>query len=82
MEQVSIPLNSETSSLYMRASREKKRKAEFLVNFWLKDFFRNRKKNRDELFQIMDEISAIAKSNGLTPEKLEEILAEIKNEKK
>lgn len=82
MEQVSIPLNDETASLYLRANREKKRKAEFLVNFWLKDFFKTRKKAKDELFEIMDEISAIAKSNGLTPQILEEILTEIKNEKK
>ncbi len=82
MERISIPLNSETSSLYLKASSEKKRKAEFLVNFWLKDFFRRRKRSKDDLFDIMDEVSAIAKSNGLTPEKLEKILEEIKNEKK
>ncbi|MBI5217418.1 MAG: hypothetical protein HY958_00615 [Bacteroidia bacterium] len=82
MEQISIPLNDETASLYLRANREKKRKAEFLVNFWLMDFFKSRKKAKNELFEIMDEIGAIAKSNGLTPEILEEILTEIKNEKK
>ncbi|OFX16979.1 MAG: hypothetical protein A2033_13845 [Bacteroidetes bacterium GWA2_31_9] len=76
MEQISIPLNDEIASLYISASREKRKKAELLINLWLKDFFKSKKNPKDDLFKTMDEISDIAMKNGLTPEILEEILNE------
>lgn len=76
MEQVSIPLNDETASLYLRASLEKKRKAEFLINLWLKDFFKSRKKAQKDFFEIMERTGKIAKDRGMTPEILEQILNE------
>ncbi|MBI4649378.1 MAG: hypothetical protein HY738_22955 [Bacteroidia bacterium] len=76
MRQISIPLNEETFSLYLRASSEKKKKAEFLIGLWLKDFFKSRKKAQKEFFEIMEQTGKIAKERGMTPEILEQILNE------
>lgn len=82
MKEVTIALNDDIATLYLKASREKRKKAESYINRRLKDFFKPQKESIDELFKTMDEISAEAKKNGLTPEILEQILQEINKEMK
>ena len=82
MKQVSIPLNADVAMAYIKAKPEVRKKAEFLVNLWLKDIFRSRKTSVKNLFETMEMASKIAQSNGLTPEILQDIFQDIKNEKK
>lgn len=51
----------------------RRKKAELYINAWLKDFLGD-KTSDDQLFEIMNSASAIAKKNGLTTEKLDELL--------
>ena len=82
MKQASIPLSPSVASLYLNADLRKRKKAEQIVNRLLPEILHSRKKGVEELFKTMDEVSRIAKANGLTPEILEEILQEIKSERK
>ena len=76
MKQVSITLEPELASVYSKAKPEIKKKANYLVNLWLKDIFKSKKRRRLELFDAMEAASRIAQANGLTPEILEQILNE------
>ena len=63
--------------IYEQANDEKKKKAEQYFNAWL-NIFLNTQSQDAILFEIMNKASAIAKKNGLTPQILEEILADEK----
>ena len=74
MKQVSITLEPDVAFVYSKAKPGIKKKANYLVNLWLKDLFKSKKRRREELFDAMEAASRIAKNNGLTPEILEQIL--------
>ena len=76
MKQVAIFLAPDIASVFLKAKPQERKNAEALVNIWLKDLFMSKAKAKKELFKTMDRISAIAKTNGLTPEILERILNE------
>ncbi len=76
MEQISITLEPDVASAFLKAKPQIRQKAETLVNLWLKNLFTRKSKSHEELFELMDQISKIAQANGLTPEILDEILNE------
>jgi len=77
MKKASIPLKSSTASLYLRASAKKRKEANELADLWIRDFLRSKRKDKDALFEVMDIAGKMAKRNGLTEEKLQEILTEL-----
>ncbi|MCK9639752.1 MAG: hypothetical protein M0R39_07555 [Prolixibacteraceae bacterium] len=76
MKQVSISLNPEIASAYENATVEERKKVDYIVNSWLKSIFIKKADAREELLEIMQTAGKIAQANGLTPEKLLEILNE------
>ncbi len=76
MKEVSISLNPEIANAYLSATAEERKKVDYIVNSWLKTIFIKKAAAREELFEIMQTAGKIAQSNGLTPEKLLEILNE------
>ena len=82
MSKISIPLEPSVASLYLSANAQKRKEANALVNLWIKEFLRSKKKNKEALFEIMEAAGKIAKRRGLTERKLKEILTEIDEENK
>lgn len=78
MKQVAIHLESDVAYAFLKAKPQVQKKAETVVNLWLKDLFMSTAKTKEEFFKSIDRLSKIAQANGLTPEILEDIL----NEKK
>ena len=78
MEQISISLEPDVASAYLRAGPDVREKAQAAINLWLKELFTSRNKVIEDFFSSIDELSEIAQQNGLTPEILKQIL----NEKK
>ena len=76
MKQVSIQLDPIVASFYEKAGYEEQKKAEYLINFWLKNFFTSKREARQELFDAMEMAGKIAQSKGLTYEILQQILNE------
>ena len=76
MTQVTISLEKDVASAYNKANPQMRKKAEILVNLWLKDLFSGKAKTKKELFEIMQTAGKISQSNGLTPEVLERLLNE------
>lgn len=72
MTLITIPLDKETARIYNDASEEEKRKIQFLVGLFFKDFILSPR----PLAEIMDEVSDEAEKRGLTPEILNSILRE------
>jgi len=82
MTQVAITLETDVASAFLKVKPQMRKKAETLVNLWLKNFFISKASAKKELFKTMDRVSAIAQANGLTPEIFEQIMLEIKQEMK
>ncbi|NCO55708.1 MAG: hypothetical protein COS14_13790 [Bacteroidetes bacterium CG02_land_8_20_14_3_00_31_25] len=76
MKQVAISLETDVASAFLRAKPQMRKKAETLVNLWLKDLFISKARAKKELFEIMQTAGKIAQANGLTPEILEQLLNE------
>lgn len=76
MKQVAISLETDVASAFLKAKPQMRKKAETLVNLWLKNLFISKAMAKKELFKTMDRIGATAQSNGLTPEILERLLNE------
>lgn len=76
MKQVTISLEADVASAYLRAMPDVRKKAETLVNLWLKDIFNQSDDPRKELTDAIKVVSRIAQSKGLTPKILEQILNE------
>ena len=76
MKQVTISLEPDVASAFLKAKPQMRKKAETLVNLWLKDLFTSRARAKTELFKTMDRASAMAQANGLTPKILERFLNE------
>ncbi len=73
MENITIPVPPYIARAFENADSNVKRKAEIYINAWLSDFFSTKSAN-EQLFAIMKQASSEAKSNGLTQEKLDELL--------
>jgi len=76
MTQVTISLETDVASAFLKADPQMRKKAETLMNIWLKDLFKNKTKAKKELLEIMQTAGKIAQTNGLTPEILERLLNE------
>ena len=76
MTQVTISLETDVASAFLKADPQMRKKAETLLNIWLKDLFTSKTKAKKELFEIMQAAGKIAQTNGLTPEILERLLNE------
>ena len=76
MKQVSINLDPEIASAYQKATVEERKKVDYIVNSFLKNIFKKKADARKELFELMQTAGRIAQANGLTPEKLDEIINE------
>jgi hypothetical protein len=70
---ISIPVDEETARAFSRASAEQQRKLQILLNLRLRELTSGPTKS---LQQVMDEIAAAAKQQGMTPEVLESLLNE------
>jgi len=73
MENIQIPVPPFIAKAYQNADSSVKRKAEIFINAWLSDFF-SEKSSNEQLFEVMKKASSEAKANGLTPDKLDELL--------
>lgn len=76
MTQVTISLETDVASAFLKADPQMRKKAETLLNIWLKELFTSKAKAKKELFEIMQTAGKIAQTNGLTPEILERLLNE------
>ena len=72
-ETITLQVDSDAANIFRTASAEQREKLQLLMGIWLRQF---RKDEPQSLQQTMNEISARAKSRGLTPELLEEMLKE------
>jgi hypothetical protein len=73
MNTISIHVPSSLAHIYEGANEDKKKKAEQYISAWLNAFLSSKSPD-DRLLDIMHEATVIAKKNGLTPEKLDELL--------
>lgn len=76
MENITVKLDSQVALAYSRANVKERKKANHLINLWLKNIFLSKKRQREKLFEIMEQSGRIAQSNGLTPQLLEQIFNE------
>ncbi len=70
MREISIPVDEKTALLFDKADNDRKNSLNFLISEWLKE-----DKNRDGLELLMDKVGFRAMANGLTEDKLFEILS-------
>lgn len=70
-KQINITVDEHTAYLYDKAPAYKKHSINFLLSEWLKE-----DTNKEAISVLMDNIGFQAMSNGLNPEKLEELLNE------
>ncbi len=73
MENITISVPPYIALAFEKADASVKRKAEIYINAWLNDFLSGKPAN-EQLFTIMAKATAEARTNGLTPEELEELL--------
>ena len=70
-EALTIQLDAKAAEAYRAASADVRRKMQALLSLWLPALA---DPSQPELGRVMDEIGAAAKSRGLTPELLDDIL--------
>ncbi len=73
MENITIPVPPFIAQAYAKADVAVKRKAEIYINAWLDSFFSSSTGN-SRLQELMNKGADEAEANGLTPEKLEDLL--------
>lgn len=71
--QITLNVDPDTASAFLRASDEEQQRIAVLVRSQLR---RSRKETADELEKLMNKMSAYAKEQGMTDEILREILSE------
>ena len=72
MRMLNLPVEDSIADVYNTASAREKNRINSAINLMLARFFK--KDDKDALLQLMDEISEEALQNGLTIEKLGEIM--------
>lgn len=70
---ISIPVNPELADVYATATDDERERVKFMLSLVLRDIANPRKPT---LKEMMDRMSDIAQERGLTPEILEELLAD------
>ena len=73
MDKATIAVSPEFAELYNKISPESQRKVQIMMSIWIEEIEQG---GKDALFEIMDAISNRAAERGLTPEILEELLAD------
>ncbi|HLZ16137.1 MAG TPA: hypothetical protein VKQ08_03820 [Cyclobacteriaceae bacterium] len=73
MENISISVPPYIARAFEAADSSVRRKAEIYINAWLSDFF-SKKSPNEQLFDIMKRATTEAKSNGFSPDQLDELL--------
>jgi len=73
MKTISIQVPPNIAYSFEHAEESKKRLAEVYINAWLSDFFDNTPAN-EKLTNIMQQSSREAKSNGFTPDMMDDLL--------
>jgi hypothetical protein len=68
-----IPLEAELVDIYNNASKSDQLKIQMLLRLWIKEI---RNPNPPSLREIMEKMGAEAQARGMTPEILEDILAD------
>lgn len=68
-----IPVETELAQIYAEASEDDRRKLAVMVQIWLRELANP---TTDVLGDIMNRVSAIAQSRGLTPDILAELLTD------
>ena len=68
-----IPIGSEFAQIYTNASEAERRKLAVMIQIWLSEMTHP---GADTLGEIMNRISTTAQSRGLTPDILNQILAD------
>jgi hypothetical protein len=72
METISISVPPFIARAFEKADVTTKRKAETYINAWLSHYFSSRT-GKERLQDLMNKGASEAESNGLTPEKLEDL---------
>jgi hypothetical protein len=70
---INIPMPEALTAVYERASDEEKRKAQWLIELVLRDLFREQP---EALTEVVRDISQRAGERGMTPDVLDELLAD------
>jgi hypothetical protein len=73
MDNASISVNPKIADLYNKISAQDQLKVQALISLWIGELEQG---GKDTLDEIMDAISDRAAERGLTPEILEELLAD------
>jgi hypothetical protein len=76
MKNVSIQLDPGIAKAFAAASPEERKHASELVNRWLRNIFGRSDTSGESLFATMEQIGRLAEANGLTEQKLDELLNE------
>lgn len=76
MKSINIPLDPLTAKAFAAATAEERSQASELVARWLRNILGRKEASGETLFATMEQIGRVAESNGLTPEKLDELLNE------
>lgn len=74
MAELTLKLDNEVVSAYRSTDEKTRSKIDFLFNKWLKELLNPNPKER--LFRTMHQASEEAQANGLTMEKLNQILSD------
>ena len=82
MKQAYITLDTKVANAYLGAPSKERKKLDYIVNSWLKNIFYGKKDPKQKLFDTMSEAGKEAQANGLTPEILEQLLGEIRQDRK
>lgn len=73
MKTISLNVPPKIARAFEQADESVKQKAEIYINSWL-DSFLSKQRPNDRLKAIMENATQEAKKNGLTPDKLNELL--------
>jgi len=76
MRSINIPLDPGTAKAFEMASAEERQQASVLVARWLRNILGRKEATGESLFATMEQIGRVAEANGLTPDKLDELLNE------
>jgi len=76
MRSINIPLDTRTAKAFEAASAEERKQASELVARWLRNILGRKEATGESLFATMEQIGRVAEANGLTPDKLDELLNE------
>ncbi|TVR76650.1 MAG: hypothetical protein EA412_13160 [Chitinophagaceae bacterium] len=80
MKQSAIKLNDKVAKAYENTPPKERKKLDDIVNRWLSNIFSRSTDPVKKLFNTMEEIGVEANEKGITPQALDEILEEIKEE--